>query len=232
MRLRPFFSFYGAKWRTARSYPTPTHDTIIEPFAGSAGYAGNYADRQVVLVDADPVVAGLWAYLINVRADEIRALPALVEHVDDMQACAEARHLVGFWLARGTEYPRLKPSAWMREGRDRGMWLGSFWCADVRDRIAAQVEHIRHWRVLHASYDRAPDLRATWFVDPPYVAKGRAYRAKFAEHAALGVWCRQRDGQVIACEQVGASWLPFESFGERRSTRGKSHEAVWHREIA
>jgi hypothetical protein len=33
-RLRPFFSFYGGKWRIARHYPTPKYDIIIEPFAG------------------------------------------------------------------------------------------------------------------------------------------------------------------------------------------------------
>lgn len=231
MRLRPFFSFYGSKWRTAHHYPRPHHPVIIEPFAGSAGYAGLHCDRRVILVDADPVIAGLWAYLINVRASEIRALPGHVDAVDDVQACAEARWLIGFWLARGTEYPRKTPSAWMRQGRERGVWLSSFWCADVRDRIAAQVERIRHWKIIEAPYDRAPDVTATWFIDPPYVAKGRPYRAKLRDHAALGLWCRQRSGQVIACEQHGADWLPFETLdAQSKSTRGTSHEVIWYRE--
>jgi hypothetical protein len=34
-QLRPFFGFYGGKWRDAlKHYPPPEHDTIIEPFAG------------------------------------------------------------------------------------------------------------------------------------------------------------------------------------------------------
>jgi hypothetical protein len=34
--LRPFWRYYGGKWRAAPRYPRPTHDTIIEPFAGAA----------------------------------------------------------------------------------------------------------------------------------------------------------------------------------------------------
>ena len=42
-RLRPFFCYYGGKWRAAPKYPPPEHDTIVEPFAGAAGYATRYA---------------------------------------------------------------------------------------------------------------------------------------------------------------------------------------------
>lgn len=228
MRLRPFFSFYGAKWRTAMRYPAPTHSTIIEPFAGSAGYAGNYADRRVVLVDADETIAGLWAWLIRVSAAEIRALPVFVETTDDIRTCQEARWLVGFWLNKGSERPRRRPSAWMR----RDARTGIYWGAEIRDRIATQVEHIRHWRVIHGDYTAAPGVEATWFVDPTYVDKGRRYRRRVEDHRALGAWCETRAGQVIVCEQAGATWLPFRSFAEAKSTRGKSSEVVWTREAA
>jgi hypothetical protein len=228
VRLRPFFSFYGAKWRTARRYPAPTHSTIVEPFAGSAGYAGNYSDRQVVLVDADETIAGLWSYLINVSAAEIRALPDRVEHTDDVVGPQEARSLIGFWLNKGAERPRHRPSAWMR----RDPRPGICWGAEVRDRIAEQVEHIRHWRVLHGDYTAAPDVTATWLIDPPYVDKGRRYRRRVTDHGALGMWCRERSGQVIVCEQDGATWLPFAHLADAKSTRGTSREVVWHQEAA
>src|SRR5690606_30076826 len=33
--LRPFFGFYGGKWRdTLKLYPRPEYDVVIEPFAG------------------------------------------------------------------------------------------------------------------------------------------------------------------------------------------------------
>ena len=63
--MRPFFTYYGGKYRAAPLYPSPTHANLVEPFAGSAGYALRYYDRQVLLVDADPVIAGLWRYLIS-----------------------------------------------------------------------------------------------------------------------------------------------------------------------
>lgn len=31
--LRPFWSYYGGKWRIAERYPRPAFDRIIEPFA-------------------------------------------------------------------------------------------------------------------------------------------------------------------------------------------------------
>src|SRR5262245_39743395 len=61
--IRPFFGYYGGKWRDAvRNYPPPYHGTIVEPFAGSAGYALRYWDKKVVLYERDPVVAAVWRY--------------------------------------------------------------------------------------------------------------------------------------------------------------------------
>ena len=37
-RLKPMFSYYGAKFRLSPKYPSPIESTIIEPFAGSACY--------------------------------------------------------------------------------------------------------------------------------------------------------------------------------------------------
>ncbi len=59
MRLKPFFPFYGAKYRLAPLYPTPEHDTLIEPFAGSASYASLRCSKRVVLIERDPVIAEL-----------------------------------------------------------------------------------------------------------------------------------------------------------------------------
>ncbi len=35
--LKPFFCYFGGKWRAAPHYPTPKHAEIVEPFAGAAG---------------------------------------------------------------------------------------------------------------------------------------------------------------------------------------------------
>lgn len=223
--LRPFFSFYGGKWRDARRYPPPRHGHIIEPFAGSAGYSVRHHDRAVTLVDADPVIAGVWRYLICVKPAELLSLPLTFEHVDDVQGPQEARWLIGFWLNRAPSLPRCAPSSWMRSG----IRPGSFWGEAVRARLAWQVEHIRHWQVIEGNYPEAGDPEATWFVDPPYQVQGRHYRKRVDDYAALATWCRQRRGQVIVCEQEGADWLPFRPLHSAKTARRgrRSAEAVW-----
>lgn len=73
--LRPFFHFWGSKWSLARHYPAPEHDTVIEPFAGGAGYALRHYQRNVVLVERDPEIAALWRWLIRVKPSEIKRHP-------------------------------------------------------------------------------------------------------------------------------------------------------------
>lgn len=215
----------------APKYPPPLHSVIVEPFAGAAGYSTRYADRRVVLVERDPVVAALWRYLISVPSSEILRLPIEVEDARLLAVPTEARSLIGFWLNVGTPSPRNKPSAWMRAGTH----AASFWGPEIRQRIASQVGKIRHWHVIEGGYEEAPPCRATWFVDPPYAnAAGEHYRcsAKAIDFAALGEWCRSRPGQTIVCENEGANWLPFKHLAAFSGARGKNRtnkrgEVVW-----
>lgn len=230
-RLRPFFGFYGGKWRdTPKHYPAPAHDTIVEPFAGSAGYSVRYADRRVILGEKDPVIYGVWNYLIAASARDILAIPDLEpgQSVADLPVTEEARSLVGLWLNRGVSRPRTGPSAWMRDG----VRPGSFWGERVRQTIARQVDRIRHWQVFNCSYEHLPfSGNATWFIDPPYQKQGKHYHhgAEDIDFGALGRWCRTRAGQVIVCENEGADWLPFASLDDVKTTRrsSRSVEVVW-----
>ena len=94
MKLWPFFTFFGGKWRTAPHYPVPRYRTIVESFAGSAGYAVRYYDRRVLLCEAAPMLLALWRYLIRVDSKEIFSLPNRVDSVDDVHGPSEARALV------------------------------------------------------------------------------------------------------------------------------------------
>ncbi len=230
--LRPFFPYYGSKWRAFDLYPAPG-PVIVEPFAGSAGYATRYPDRRVLLIDSDPVIAGLWAYLIRATPAELLRIPdvpAGATVFDVAWPCEEARWLAGFWLTPGVFHPALKASSWAINNPG----AGRFWGAAVRERLAAQVPAIRHWEIRNCSYADAPDVEATWFVDPPYQVHGRKYRhsSKRIDYANLGAWCAARRGCVTVCEQEGATWLPFQPLGDiRASTRGGvgrvSREVVW-----
>ena len=69
--MKPFFTYYGGKYRAAPKYPAPRHETIVEPFAGSAGYSVRHFARDVRLYDVDPIIVGVWSYLTRTPADEI-----------------------------------------------------------------------------------------------------------------------------------------------------------------
>lgn len=228
--MRPLFPYYGSKWREARKYPAPHSGIVVEPFAGSAGYATYWAPPRVHLYDLDPVLAGVWAYLIRASEAEVRALPDLDagERVSDLPGlCQEARWLIGFWINRGSATPKDKRSAFSTR-TERSQLV---WSQRARDRIAADLRGVREWRVTAGPYTDAPRLDATYFVDPPYEAMGRHYRCGSAgiDFAALGAWCRALPGQVVACEQAGAAWLPFAPFMSTKATRGRSLEVLWHR---
>lgn len=228
MRLAPFWRYYGGKSRAASRYPAPEHNLIIEPFAGAAGYACRYPDRNVLLIDKSPVIAGMWEYLIATPSSEILQLPLLQPGccVDDLPVCQEARWLIGFWCNSGVAQPRKTASTFARYGDDVNNWGG--WGRKARERVARQVDGIRHWRVLQGDYRSAPKVEATWFVDPPYNNNaGRHYPYQPDSFAELAAWCRSLSGLTIVCENEGADWLPFRAMGSIKSRRGSSAEVVW-----
>lgn len=233
MSLQPFWRYYGGKYRSAPTYGAPVYKTIIEPFAGAAGYSLRYPARDVILVDRSPIIAGIWRYLIDASYADIMSIPDIPDGgtVDDLPVCQEARWLAGFWCNNATSAPRKRPSKWASRGDTGHNWGG--WGDRARKRIAEQVGAIRHWRVIQGDYTAAPDIEATWFVDPPYsTPAGRFYKQQPASFDALGEWCRTRRGQTIVCEQEGASWLPFRPHGAMNATpgvrrAGVCHEVVW-----
>lgn len=222
--LKPLFPFYGSKWRDAKRYTEP-RGPVIEPFAGSAGYSVYWGVQRAKLFDVDPIIVGLWSYLIKVKADEIMRLPDLEvgQSVDDFTLPQEAKWLIGFWLNRGSAQPKKTKTAFSAR-TERAQLV---WSLRARERIAGQLEGIREWTIEHRSYADVPEQDATWFVDPPYVDKGRYYRFKNVDYTHLATWCRARNGNLIVCEQAGATWLPFEPLAVIKSTKGTSSEVAF-----
>lgn len=223
--MRPFFPYYGSKWNIARYYPAPV-GAVVEPFAGGAGYATFYDVKQAVLIDKDPIIAGLWAYLLRVSPAEILALPELPEvgdSVDNYAISQEAKWLIGFWLNRGSAQPKKTRTAYSAR-TDRAQLN---WGARAKERIARQLPGIAGWSIHEDSYESSPDCEATWFVDPPYGDKGKFYRVGFNAFDDLGRWCLARQDRLIACEGPGAKWLPFHPLGSFKTSKGAATEFVY-----
>jgi hypothetical protein len=131
-------------------------------------------------------------------------------------------------MNKGTTMPSQTASAWKR---NYGAFQhGVYWSPEVRQRIASQLQHIRHWSISQASYENLPDIEATWFIDAPYDSEaGEHYKhgRRDIDYEALGVWCKERRGQVIVCEAWGAGWLPFGDFGTSKGQRKPSREVIW-----
>ena len=224
--MRPFFPYYGSTWNRARYLPPPKFPLVRERFCGGSGYSVFYDCPRVELGDKDPIIAGLWTYLMRVTPAEIMALPELPEvgdSVDNYTIPQEAKWLIGFWLNRGSAQPKKARTAY--SARTDKAQLN--WGLNAKKRIAAQLPLLAGWSVIEGDYLDGPTDKCTWLIDPPYVVKGKFYRQKFTAHAALGDWCRTLHGQAIVLEGAGAEWLPFEALGHFKTSLGKAEEKVW-----
>lgn len=226
--LRRFFPFLGSKWGLAMNYPPPRHDLIIEPFAGSAGYSTSYHNKQVVLVEKDPILAELWRYLISSSKDDILGIPILDAGIPIAEVIQEpgAQYLVGFWIKYCGTSPSNKS---LKDSRD-----GLRWNERIRSRIALQVDHIKHWTLIAGDYQTVENFDATWFIDPPYADRtGEMYnqkRSKMSEESFVD-FCISRKGQIIICDSGEANYLPFESLYSgfsRASLRPKHEQCVFY----
>ena len=218
------FSFYGSKARLAKFYPEPLYDTIIEPFAGSAGYSlhGDRWERKVILCDIDPVICGVWDFLIHASPSEILRLPdisdgeKLDKHADLPRLALD---LIGLCVNCMSSYPKRTAS--------RGTF--NYWNR-MKPRIAGNLYKIRHWEIRNVSYDDIENIAATWFVDPPYQYTGRHYRFSKIDYSHLVGFCGSRNGQVIVCEKSPAGWLDFKPLARHiGSSRVPYTEVFWER---
>lgn len=223
------FSYYGSKSKLINLYPEPTHDTIIEPFAGSAQYAYKYWEHKVILVEKYERICNVWKWLIEEATPEfIMSLPLYQKSDKIIHPNHVVKDLLGLECTRGAEgSPRPTAGKYNRWSEKNGQG---------RERLANNLHKIKHWQVIYGDYSLAPDVTATWFVDPPYNCKaGLSYKCNCMaiDYDELGQWCKSRKGQVIACEDLGADWLPFEflDLGSVQSAGKQNNniavEAIW-----
>jgi hypothetical protein len=99
--------------------------------------------------------------------------------------------------------------------------------------MAANLHKIKHWQIICGNYTKAPDIEATWFIDPPYEGdSGSGYNHSNGSirYDELAEWVLERQGEVICCEGKGASYLPFEPLITLLGIAGKrSREMIFYR---
>lgn len=232
--MRPFFSYYGAKYTGAKHYGRPRSALVIEPFAGSACYSSYWNVEHVRLYDVSDAICQLWDWLIHSSLRDVTTLPDQFETFEQVQSLpAGARTLVQFWVAKGRAEPSGRLSPWYfqyRNAHDCRVWGPA-----VKRRLIEQKPLITKWTIERLSYEQIPLVEAHWHVDPPYANEaGSRYPHSAIDFAHLGHWCRSLPGHVDVCENVGSNWLPFEPLYEVVSTRGRrsgaySQEAVWRK---
>lgn len=227
--------YYGSKSKIIKYYPRPKYGKIIEAFCGSARYALEYYDREILLVDKYPVIIEVWKYLQAASEKDILSLPDIKdgENIKELKLDRGAELLIGFCINGGSAQPKLTATPKKKiklEDRSSGYRLLNFnsWNRDKR-RIARDLYKIRKWEIRLGSYEDIPNQEAVWFIDPPYQYGGEYYRVnnKTIDYSALASWSRDRLGQVIVCENTRADWLPFYPMRPMSGQLHKTTEAIW-----
>ena len=220
----PLFKWFGSKWLSSKLYPAPEHDTIFEPFAGSAGYSLRHHEKKVVLWEDNGHLQQLWRWLISrATSADVREIPINI---------MEGTNIREIGLSLGQE---MLLKHWQRTNNVGDCWTISpwgnkpgQWTANTRARVAEELHAVKHWKMERVR----PDRQGTYFFDPPYLYNYR-YRFKdefdyagFVEKIAM----IPKGSQIIvceaACQKTGRvpDYLPFQPFASRITSRRKKTE--------
>jgi len=221
------WSYYGAKTTIVHAYPKPMHDKIIEPFAGTARYALRWFEKDVLLVDKYEVIVKIWKWLQTCSEKDVLGLPRFMKSGQTLSDfsfdCEEARLLMGFLLAKGSQSPREKVSDRVAIARPNSI-------NHQIKTIASQLFKIKHWEIRLGSFDEIENEKATWFVDPPYQFGGQVYvqSNRKIDFKKLSEWSKSRQGQVIVCENSKADWMDFKQMIQHKgSAKETQMEVIW-----
>ena len=211
------FYYYGRKKQIAKYYPSPNFDTIIEPFAGSASYSlyGKNWRKRVILIEKDPKVAAIWEWFIkSATVEEIKRLPDLKVG----EKSSEFLHIIHAATKMAFHFKTIKVTPVLERN-----W-------EISKRVFAENLHkVKHWEIICTDYSAAPDIEATWFIDPPYKDSpglGYKFSSKLIDYNALATWAQNRKGEIIFCEGEFGDYLPFEPLLQLKGVAGKSSREV------
>lgn len=215
------FYYYGRKKQLAKRYPAPNYGCIVEPFAGSAAYSfhAEHWRREVILIEKDQRVAAIWDWLIHeATAEKIKNMPDLKPG----EKSSEFLHIIHAATKMAFKYKTIKVTP----------LLARNW--EISKRLLAEnLPKIKHWQLICGDYSVAPDIEATWFIDPPYKSEpgmGYAHSSAHMNYEQLAEWCLARRGEIICCEGSYGDYLPFENLIHLTGVAGKiSVEKLFYR---
>lgn len=223
------FKYFGSKFRHAASYQAPRHGVIVEPFAGAAAYAMHWMRErpslEAILVEADEHVVDLWDRLLDMSPHDILAMPDVKkgDTTTDLAVALSASSASPLGSMRNQGYATVTE------------WQEHDWPA-VRRRMAwtrGLIGDRNRITLIHGDYTEAPDIEATWHIDPPYQHQGSPYHhgSEGIDYRFLANWCMSRQGQVMVCEAEPADWLPFTiHMSALDQTTTLKTELVWYNE--
>ncbi|MEC4806106.1 MAG: hypothetical protein SAJ12_23915 [Jaaginema sp. PMC 1079.18] len=214
------FYYYGRKKQIAKYYPSPNFETIVEPFAGSAAYSlyGSNWKKNVILIERDERISKIWDWLIN------KATPSEIKSLPDLKVgerSSEFFHIIHAATKMAFHYKTIKVTHVLARN-----WKFS------KKYISENLFKIKHWRIINGDYTLAPNIEATWFIDPPYkedAGKGYRYSSRLINYEKLAAWSKERSGEVIFCEGHKGDYLPFEPLLDSKGVAGKtSKELIYY----
>ena len=243
--MRPFFSYYGGKWRGSKHYGPPRRDPVIEPFAGSACYSLYWDCPNVKLYDLSTDICHAWDWLINCSEEDVMGIPDYIKSNEEWLALPDGPRQVVHWnVAFGQATMGKSLKKWYLHYANTGEMMSTLaaapsmmiWNERAKRRIIEQKPKIANWTIDNMDYRDIPLVEAHWHVDPPYQGKpGRAYTHDSIDYAHLSEWCRNLPGAADVCENEGADWLPFETLYETHTSGSsggvskRTKEVLWRK---
>ena len=205
-------------------YPKPKYDKVIEPFAGSAAYSMKYWDKDVWINEKDIKIHELWRWLIkDCSENDLINLPILEsgESLNDEKYSylkPAEQWLIGFYLNSGSAQPKRSPAKFNK------------WNEKTIKDLVTFLPNIKHWNITNLDYKEMENLEGTYHVDPPYAGNGGKYYkhgSKFIDYTHLSDWCKERNGQVMVCENSEATWMDFKPLVNIQGQKHKTTEVIW-----
>jgi hypothetical protein len=213
--------YLGRKGRLASSYEEPQYDLVIEPFAGSMAYSLHWRPRAAIGLEANGFVVQLWRQLCGMSVSDIKTMqpPHIGTYTTDL-----------YWMLTSSSATALKA---------KGLTMNEFMYERALSQQQMTIREHNYTRnsilYIHDDYREAPDVAATWFIDPPYSGVNGGYHPEYStlDYEELAMWCLDRKGQLIVCEDNNGWWLPFKPHRNSRGVRAskgverKNAEFVW-----